>query len=66
MEPLDHTCRYGEETLTFNDRRLRRTTGDATGLHTFDDIPRKLLRAPAPTRQSLNITPQQGREAAAL
>ncbi len=66
MEPLDHTCRYGEETLTFNDRRMRRATGDATGLHTFDDIPRQLLRVPAPTQRNLNITPQQRREAAVL
>ncbi|MFD8444883.1 hypothetical protein ACFV11_20170 [Streptomyces globisporus] len=65
-EALDHTCRYGEETMVFNDRRLRRATGDATGLHTFDEIPQRLFKIPQQSDRQLDITPQQRREAGAL
>ncbi len=63
--PLDSTCRYGEETMVFNDRRTRRDTADATGLHTFDHVPQRLLRIPRQV-QRLDITTLQRQAAAAL
>lgn len=65
-EPLGTTCRYGEESMVFNDRRLRRTKADATGLHTFDEIPQRLFKIPQQREQRLSVTPQQRQAAAAL
>ncbi|MER8159992.1 hypothetical protein [Streptomyces sp. NPDC094472] len=65
-EPLDSTCRYGEETMVFNDPRPRRAKADATGLHTFDEIPQRLFKIPRQREQRLDITPQQRHATAAL
>ncbi|MFE1772804.1 hypothetical protein [Streptomyces sp. NPDC059008] len=65
-EPLDSTCRYGEDTRVFNDHRLRRATADAAGLHTFDEVPKRLFKVPGPKAQRLDATPRQRHEAAAL
>lgn len=64
-ELLDTTCRYGEETLVFNDRRLRRDTMDAAGLHTFDTVPEHLYRVPR-NAPPLDITTLERQSAAAL
>lgn len=65
-EELDHTCRYGEETMVFNDPRPRRATADARGLHTFDDIPESLFKIPRQRTRAFDITPRQRQAAAAL
>jgi hypothetical protein len=65
-EPLDTKCRYGEETMVFNDRRPKRAKADATGLHTFDEIPQRLFKIPQQREQRLSVTPQQRQAAAAL
>ncbi|MEJ8652633.1 hypothetical protein WKI65_32330 [Streptomyces sp. MS1.AVA.3] len=65
-EALDSVCRYGEENKVFNDRRIRRDTADAAGLHTFSEVPPRLFKIPQPREQSLDVTPQQRQEAAVL
>ncbi|MEU8917372.1 hypothetical protein [Streptomyces nigrescens] len=65
-EALDSVCRYGEENKVFNDRRTRRGTADAAGLHTFSEVPPRLFKIPQPREQSLDVTPQQRQEAAVL
>lgn len=65
-EPFDTACRYGEETMVFNDPRPRRAKADARGLHTFDEIPQRLFKIPRQREQRLDITPQQRHATAAL
>ncbi|MGW7642090.1 hypothetical protein [Streptomyces decoyicus] len=65
-EPLDSVCRYGEENKVFNDRRTRRDTADAAGLHTFSEVPPRLFKVPQQRERRLDVTPQQRQEAAAL
>ncbi|AUA16992.1 hypothetical protein CFP59_09184 [Streptomyces malaysiensis subsp. malaysiensis] len=53
--------------MVFNDRRLQRAKADATGLHTFDEIPQRLFKIPQQREQRLSVvTPQQRQAAAAL
>ncbi|MFI8348059.1 hypothetical protein [Streptomyces sp. NPDC085596] len=62
-QPLDATCRYGEQAHVYNDRRPRRDLSDARGLHTFPEVPERLFRIPTQP-QRLTVT-QAEREAAA-
>ncbi|MFJ6384653.1 hypothetical protein ACIQI7_32185 [Kitasatospora sp. NPDC092039] len=62
-QELDATCRYGEETFTFNDPRPRRGNSAGTGLHTFDEVPKRLFTVPRQDRR-LDATETQRREAA--
>ncbi|MFG3054536.1 hypothetical protein ACGFZP_26755 [Kitasatospora sp. NPDC048239] len=63
QQELDATCRYGEETFTFNDPRPRRGNSAGSGLHTFDDVPRRLFTVPRQDRR-LAATQTERREAA--
>jgi hypothetical protein len=64
-QDLDPTCRYGDETFVFNDPRPRRGDAGGTGLHTFDEVPPRLLVIPQ-IQQRLDLTEQQRCAAAAL
>ncbi|MFJ6621983.1 hypothetical protein ACIQOW_30940 [Kitasatospora sp. NPDC091335] len=54
----DASCRYGEETLTFDDHRPRRGNPAGTGLRTFDEVPARLFRVP-PQGRGLDVTAAQ-------
>lgn len=55
-QELDSSCRYGEPGQPVPGRRPRRDTAAATGLHTFDEAPASLYRAPRNPVQ-LRLTP---------
>ena len=57
-ENLDSTCRYGEDTRVFDDRRPRRDHTDASGLHTFPEVPQRIFRIPR-RPQRLTASPEQ-------
>ncbi|MGW4040609.1 competence protein CoiA family protein [Streptomyces sp. NPDC004778] len=59
---LDATCRYGEDTRVFDDRRPRRDHTDASGLHTFPEVPQRIFRV-LRQPQRLNISLEQRAEA---
>ncbi|MEE1782818.1 hypothetical protein PUR71_07805 [Streptomyces sp. SP17BM10] len=63
-QELDPTCRYGEETFTFDDPRPRRANSAGTGLHTLDEVPEGLFRVPRQERRLVVTEPQ--RQAAAV
>ncbi|MFJ8437247.1 hypothetical protein ACIQ9P_38745 [Kitasatospora sp. NPDC094019] len=68
-QELSATCRYGEETLTFNDPRPRHGNSAGSGPHTFYDVPRLLftvlrLRGPDPPFRGLRPDERTGRAGA--
>lgn len=63
-QDLDPTCRYGDDTyVPRNTRRPRRDTPAGAGLHTFDEVPRRLFTVPRQDRR-LDATESQRHTAA--
>jgi hypothetical protein len=61
-QALNSTCRYGEDTRVFDDLRPRRDHADASGLHTFPEVPQRIFRIP---RQPQLLTASTEHRAAA-